>query len=72
MEKKNKFEVSIDTEKKLLYADVAVCAQPEWKGIIHYDTIKVLKELNRQGYNLKQKDCKQRNKSVFRGSKGIK
>ena len=70
MENKNKFEVSIDTEKHLLYADVTVCAQPEWKGVIYYSLVEVLEELNKQGYNLKQRDCIKPNKYVLRSDSG--
>ena len=70
MENKNNFEVSVDTEKHLLYADVTVHAQPEWKGIVYYSLTEVLKELNKQGYNLKQRDCVKPNKYVLRSDNG--
>ena len=70
MGKKNKFEVSIDKEAHLLYADLTVHAQPEWKGVVYYGTYEVLEELNRQGYNLKQTDCAKPNRGVLRSDNG--
>ena len=70
MGKKNKFEVSIDKEKHLLYADLTVYTQPEWKGVVYYDTYEVIKELNRQGYNFTQTDCAKPHRHVLRSDNG--
>tara|TARA_R110000824_G_scaffold14726_8_gene62484 strand:+ start:6705 stop:7139 length:435 start_codon:yes stop_codon:yes gene_type:complete len=70
MEIKDKFEVNIDKENHLLHADVTVYPRPERLGITYYDLNEVLKELNRQGYNLTHLDCVRPNKVVLRSDNG--
>jgi hypothetical protein len=53
----DKFEVKIDTENHTLYVDIEVKNRAEWQGTSYYDTRAVLTELNRQGYNLTERDC---------------
>ena len=68
--KKDKFKVSLDKEKKILYADVTVYVKPEWLGVAYYSTTEVVAELYKQGYKIKGNDCIKPNKSVLRSDNG--
>jgi len=54
---KDKFEVRVDKETHMLYVDVEVLSKPSWQGVLSYDTSKVMKILNEQGYNVTERDC---------------
>ena len=60
----DKFEVNVDKETHTLYVNVEVRNRPVWQGISFYDTSRVVAELNKQGYNVTERDCTNRSRPV--------
>lgn len=61
---KEEYKLSLNEKTNILSVHVSIATLPKHKGVVFYDTVKVLAELKKSGYEVTERDCVQRHKPV--------